>query len=218
MLHQKPGLIFKLLLFGGAAIFGSICPAHADSPKVTAVLSNSEVSIGQVVQLQIRVTGASDPAPPSEIVVDGLEIHPTGTSRNYEMHNFDISQSVTFNYTILPMKSGTFKIPSQTVRVGSTSYKTPELQLNVTGTNSATAGQGRASPNSAAAQTAGGKIAFAELIVTKKSAYVGEISPSKCASVFIRVHAVASSMAPRLPVRDLRCRSCNSPISRGSKP
>ena len=177
MLHPKPDFISKLL-FCAAAIFVSLCPAHAESSKVTAVLSNSEVSVGQVVQLQIRVTGASDPTPPAEIAVDGLEIHPTGTSRNYEMHNFDISQSVTFNYTILPVKGGTFKIPPQTVRIGSNSYRTPELQLNVVGANPGTAGPGRGgNPNAAAGQAAGGKIAFAELIVTKKSAYVGEIIP-----------------------------------------
>ena len=154
MLHPKPDFISKLL-FCAAAIFVSLCPAHAESSKVTAVLSNSEVSVGQVVQLQIRVTGASDPTPPAEIAVDGLEIHPTGTSRNYEMHNFDISQSVTFNYTILPMKGGTFKIPPQTVRtVNSQPDRTPELQLNVVGVNPGTAGPARGgNPTAAAGQT-----------------------------------------------------------------
>src|SRR3954447_17213735 len=124
MLRPNPDFIFKPL-FCAAVIFLSLRPAQAESSNVTAVLSNSEVSVGQIVQLQIRVTGATAPTPPAEIAVDGLEIHPTGTSRNYEMHNFDISQSVTFNYTVLPVKSGTFKIPPQTVRVGSNSCKTP---------------------------------------------------------------------------------------------
>src|SRR3954469_7010583 len=126
---------------------------------------------------QSRPTGPPPPTPPAEIAVDGLEIHPTGTSRNYEMHNFDISQSVTFNYTILPVKNGTFKIPPQTVRVGSNTYRTPELQLNVMAANSTTAGRGRGNQASPGGQAAGGKIAFAELIVTKKTAYVGEIIP-----------------------------------------
>ena len=59
-----------------------------------------------MVQLEIRVTGAGEASTPAEISVDGLEIHPTGTSRQFEMHNFTTSSSVTYNYTILPLKAG----------------------------------------------------------------------------------------------------------------
>jgi hypothetical protein len=153
---------------------------YADTPKVTAVLSNSSVALGQVVQLQIRIVGANEARTPQEISVDGLEIHPTGTSRQFEMRNFEMSSTVTYNYTILPMKSGTFKIPPQTIRVGSASFQTPELQLNVADSgNSAGAGntaRNRSNPANQP-QTAPGKVAFAEMIVTKKSAYVGEMVP-----------------------------------------
>ncbi len=175
MSNLKSQLPFALLL--SVFVAWLPLPAHAETPKVTAVLSNSDVSIGEVVQLQIRVTGGNGTGTPGEITVDGLEIHPTGTSRNYEMHNFDVSQSVTYNYTILPLKSGTFKIPPQTVRVGTSAFKTPELQLTVAGSNAGGTSQGRANPKSATTQASGGKVAFAELIVTKPSAYVGEMVP-----------------------------------------
>src|SRR5437870_10674096 len=105
--------------------------AFAASPSVTAVLSNSQPAIGQMVQLEIKVNGANSANVPETISIDGLEIHQTGTSRQFEMHNFDVSSSVTYNYTILPLKAGRFKIPPQTVRVGNDSLKTPELTLNV---------------------------------------------------------------------------------------
>src|SRR5436309_15546179 len=101
------------------------------SANVTAVLSNSEPQVGETVQLEIKVSGAQSANVPQEISVDGLEIHQTGTSRQFEMHNLDVSSSVTYNYTILPSRGGKFKIPSQTVRVGSESLHTPELTLNV---------------------------------------------------------------------------------------
>ena len=146
--------------------------AFADSPNVTAVLSNSEAVVGEMVQLQIKVSGAGDTKSPENISVDGLEIHATGTSRQFEMRNFTTNSSVTYNYTILPLQAGRFIIPPQTIRVGNNSLRTPELRLNVADS------PGRSARSNQNAQPASApKLVFAELIVPKKTAYVGEIVP-----------------------------------------
>ena len=79
------------------AVFAIAQIARADPPSVTAVLSNSEVTAGETVELQIKVTGPGDAQPPEEISIDGLEIHSTGTSRQFEIHNFSTNSSVTYN-------------------------------------------------------------------------------------------------------------------------
>ena len=84
-----------------------------------------------MVELQIKVSGSRDARPPEEIPVNGLEIHATGTSHQFEMRNFTTTSSITYNYTILPLKAGTFKIPPQTVRAGGTTLRTEELVLHV---------------------------------------------------------------------------------------
>jgi hypothetical protein len=147
--------------------------AHGEAPSVTAVLSNSEAAVGETVQLQIKVTG-SGAKPPTEISVDGLDIRQTGTEQRYEMNNFNVSQSVVYDYTILPTRAGTFTIPPQPVRVGNQILRTPELTLHVSDstTGSATA---RAPRSSGSVDTS--KLVFAELIVPKKTAYVGEMVP-----------------------------------------
>src|SRR5690348_802731 len=76
--------------------------ARADSPSVTAVLSNSEADVGESVQLEIRIIGGRATEVPDQIAVDGLEIQRTGTSQQYEMNNFKVTSSVTYNYTVLP--------------------------------------------------------------------------------------------------------------------
>src|SRR5437773_10902355 len=114
--------------------------ARADSPSVTAVLSNSETVVGGTLELQIKVTGPGDAQPPEEISVDGLEIHATGQSRQFEIHNFATNSSVTYNYTILPLRAGRFTIPPQTVRAGGKLLRTPELVLNVADAPGSTAG------------------------------------------------------------------------------
>ena len=162
--------------------------AFADAPSVTAVLSNSEATVGETVELQIKVTGPGDARPPEEISIDGLEIHSTGTSRQFEIHNFSTSSSVTYNYTILPLKAGRFTIPPQTVRAGGQVLRTPELLLNVADApgRPTTTRPGRSAQSQ---PTNASDLVFAELIVPKKTAYVGEIVPVQIKMGFdARVH------------------------------
>lgn len=150
--------------------------AVADSPSVTAVLSNSETGVGETVQLQIRVTGGRNAEAPNEIAIDGLEIHRTGTSQHFEMNNFNVTSSVIYNYTILPMKAGNFKIPPQTIRAAGQTLRTPELTLHVADSPNS-AGRPNQGGTNEPQRTSAGKLVFAELIVPKKSAYVGEVVP-----------------------------------------
>src|SRR5438105_94138 len=150
--------------------------ARADSPSVTAVLSNSATVVGETVELQIKVTGPGDAQPPEEISIDGLEIHATGQSRQFEMRNFSTSSSVTYTYTVLPLRAGRFTIPSQTVHAGGRVIRTPQLVLNVAdspGQPTTTRPNRGAQSQAATARD----LVFAELIVPKKTAYVGEIIP-----------------------------------------
>ena len=150
--------------------------ARADSPSVTAVLSNSETVVGETVELQIKVTGPGDAQPPEEISIDGLEIHATGQSRQFEMRNFSTSSNVTYTYTVLPLRAGRFTIPSQTVHAGGRVIRTPQLVLNVADSpgQPTTTRPNRGTQSQAAAARV---LVFAELIVPKKTAYVGEIVP-----------------------------------------
>jgi BatD DUF11 like domain len=146
--------------------------ARADEPSVTAVLTSSEASVGQAVQLQIQVKGDRNAQAPAEISVDGLEIHSTGQMQSFEMRNFNVTSSITFNYTILPLRAGGFTIPAQTLRAGNGSLRTPELTLNVTDSPNPSSRSKRAAD---AADPK--KNTFAELIVPKTTAYVGEMIP-----------------------------------------
>src|SRR5881394_628253 len=160
--------------------------ARADSPSVTAVLSNSEVVVGETVELQIKVGGPGDARPPEEISVDGLEIHATGTSRQFEIHNFATNSSVTYNYTVLPLRAGRFTIPPQKIRAGGKLLRTQELVLNVADSSGRSSG---ARPGRATQPVTASELVFAELIVPKKAAYVGEIVPVQIRMGFdARVH------------------------------
>ena len=159
-----------ILIFFIAAI------ARAAEPSVTAVLSSSETAVGQPVELQIQITGVSNPKPPSDISVDGLDIRSAGVSRQYQMQNFSVSYNFTYNYNIFPLKAGTYKIPPQSVQAGGKTFHTPELTLNVTASSSAgqaaRSGRNNANPNIDPSQ-----YGFLEMILPKSVAYVGEMVP-----------------------------------------
>src|SRR5450759_4165508 len=104
------------ILFVAIAAIAAAQFARADSPSVTAVLSSSEAVVGATVELQIKVTGQGDARKPEEIAIDGLEIHATRQSRQFEIHNFMTSSSVTYSYTLLTLRAGRFTIPPQPIR------------------------------------------------------------------------------------------------------
>ena len=159
------------------AVFGIIATvqfARADSPSVTAVLNSSEAALGETVHLEIRVAGAHGADAPENIMVDGLEIRRTGTSQRIEMNNLNLTSSVIYDYTVMPLRAGRFTIPPQTIRVGNNSLRTPALTLNVADAPGRSSG---ARPGRDAAAASASSLVFAELIVPSKTAYVGEIVP-----------------------------------------
>src|SRR5947208_10756783 len=174
------GSRFSIAVFVALVAFWETHSGSAASSGVTAVVSNSEAAVGATVQLQIRVTGARSADAPENIAVNGLEIHRTGTSQHFEMNNFNVTSSVIYDYTIMPLQAGTFIIPPQTIRVGNNSLRTPELSLNVADS------PGRSVRSSQPAQPANAtKLVFAELIVPKKTAYVREIVPGELRLGFV---------------------------------
>ncbi len=166
-------LLLALLLSGGAMQL-----ARAEAPSVTAVLTSSETEVDRPVQLQIKISGDNNATPPNDIAVDGLDIRYTGESQLVEGRNFRFTYSFVYNYTILPLKAGTFTIPPQAVRTSSGTLRTPALTLNVApnddGNTSSRRGGGGG--NGAIDQK---KIVFCQLIVPKTTAYVGEPIPAQ---------------------------------------
>src|SRR5438132_13396508 len=106
--------MFRRILFLAPLAIAAMQSSFAASPSVTVVLSNSQPAIGQMVQLEIKMNGANSANVPETISIDGLEIHKTGTWRQFDMHNFDVSSIVTYNYTILQLQAGNFKISVKT--------------------------------------------------------------------------------------------------------
>ena len=168
------------LLFAILLVFVLTKTTWADEPSVTAVLTSSETEVDRPVQLQIKVSGDNSASPPGEIAVDGLDIRYTGQSQLMEGRNFRFTYSIVYGYTILPLKAGTFTIPPQPVRTSGGTLRTPALTLNVAanddGSTTSRRGGNRGAGGNAIDEK---KIVFAELVIPKTTAYVGETIPAE---------------------------------------
>ena len=171
---NKHRLTWGLRLIALALAWFALGKSEALAASVTAVLNNSSTAVGEPVQLQIKVSGSASVKPPGAIAADGLDIRFTGQSQLLEGRNFQFSYSYIYNYTVMPLKAGTFKIPPQTIDAGGATLRTPELTLHVA--DSATA-QSPKSKSSTSSTIDPNKIAFVELTLSKTNAYVGEMIP-----------------------------------------
>jgi hypothetical protein len=138
----------------------------AAEPSISASLSESVTEVDHPVQLEIKIENARITHPPT-VSATGLSISFAGTSTRTQILNLQASSITTFTYIVTPTKEGTFEIPSIEVSAAGKVYRTSNLTLKVIHENSNNADQ---TPNS-------DKPYFAELVIPKESAYVGEEIP-----------------------------------------
>jgi hypothetical protein len=150
----------------------SLAQPDSGSPSVTAALSQTVTSVNQPVQLSIAIRPAGMITPP-KISAPGLSITYAGQSMGIQTGNGHTTTSTTLNYVVLPDHAGSFVIPPVAVELGNKRYQTDQLTLKVE----------QAASDSNQAE---GKPYFAEFIVPKDTAYVGEAIPIELRFYFDR--------------------------------
>lgn len=163
-----------------ALLLSGLSQTQAADISATATLSSQQTTVGRPVQLTLRVEGAREVGEQPEIIVDGLQVSPMGRGSQFQMFNFDVKIIVDLTYQVLPLREGTFTIPSIEVQAGKQIVKTQPLTLTVSAgaqpPTSPQQGVGQVPPDEETAE-GNSDLVFAELIVPKSSAYVGETVP-----------------------------------------
>ena len=143
-------------------------PGHAADVSVKASLSRTVTVIGEPVQLQIKVTGGKRAGDIPDVTVDGLEIRYAGTQTQRSIQlGFGANRnesSVIYTYEVTADKNGTYTIPAISLDVDGQAYRTQPAVLTV-------------QPSSADDATRPQARGLVEIIVPKKTAYVGEMLP-----------------------------------------
>jgi hypothetical protein len=214
---MKTGTV-KLFGFFSILLLGLISTGRTQ--QVEAELSQEYSGVGQPVRLNISVTGGRGAQIPQQLNIDGIDARFIGKSEQmqWQMKGGGVNSTATstFSYLIVPLRPGDFTIPPIPVTIGGKTVKTVPLTLHVMGgqgvpvrpaipvPKSQTGRQSVSPPSSAQtpprsqrSQSEERKITFGDLIIPKKTLYVGEVVP-----VELRFYFDASYPA-RLPDRPI---------------
>jgi hypothetical protein len=173
-----PGILAALLLFLAGAI-----AARADDVTVTAAVADDETQVGQPVDFTITVNGAMDANVPENINVDGLTVTYQGPAAQTSISTvfgsgFHVQRSVVETYSVVANRAGNYVIPAQQIEVNGNNYTTQAVSLKVDDDNSAAGGGGASGNNDQSTpDDAGGKLFWAEFVLPKTTAYIGEAIP-----------------------------------------
>ena len=153
-------------------LFMAVAAQAQNSVRATASLSENRAAVGDPVEYRIEVTGARTASRPSSIPVEGLSITPVGQSSTFNYNpSTGLVASVIYIYQIEAARPGTFTIPAQEFAAGGVNVRTNAVTLTVVA--SADVRDGQAERNY-----------FAELVIPKKTPFVGEAIPAEIRCYF----------------------------------
>jgi hypothetical protein len=153
---------FLRLLWLLAALLLLLPELMAKEPSVRGSLSSRTASVGEAVDYELSIEGLFDPDEAPVPQVDGLELRGTSHGSQMMIAGGSFTRTTTVTYRLVPRREGTFTIPPMEVTVEGKKLRTAAVTLKVTG--------GRQAAEA-------GDLAFAEIRLNKKSAYVGEAVP-----------------------------------------
>jgi hypothetical protein len=192
--------------------------ARADDVQVAAAVSDDGPDVGESVDYTITVNGASDASVPQNINVDGLTITYEGPSTQTQinwssgMGGPRTQTSVIHTYSVVPQRAGDFTIPAQQVQVNGQAYTTQAVSFKVGGGSaSGNGGSNNGGQGSATDQSGGGKLFYAEFVLPRSTAYIGEALP-----IEIRLYVDARVRAQLEEAPEITANGCT--VEKTTKP
>ena len=165
----------KLCKFNGVSIYkvATLClflflllnpVAQGQEISVTATVDKNRLSLEDVLQLSIVIQGTQNTTPPELPSLPDFRVVSAGTSSSTQYINTQRSVSITYNYRLTPMNTGTFVIGPTRVRANGKTYATQPITIAVQNEAQKPSNQ----------ETTGNKNAFVVTTLSSKKAYVGE--------------------------------------------
>ena len=124
----------KILLSSATIILLFSCAALVGALDLKASLEMNNVSVGEPLYLYVTFTGAQDIDRPETPLIDGLKVKYVGPAAEMSVVNGVVSQSITFNFLIIPLKPGVYDIGPFQVEHSGQVYRVNAQKLIVSGT------------------------------------------------------------------------------------
>ncbi len=161
-----PALLVLLLCVCGVQ-------AQAQGIRASAALSQSTTGISEPVKLRVVLSGTRGESQPPAFEVEGLKIRfvRNQPARSFVLgtSGFHTSVTNTFYYEVTPQRAGVFTIPALKLEVEGEQVETEPVTLTVQSDSDNPGGGGGAQKPE--------RLAWAETVLPKTTAYVGETLP-----------------------------------------
>jgi len=180
--RQPPGGAARPFLIRGLLVTLVVLlsvPLVAAEPKLTAKLDRGTISLGETATLSLIFENVFPNAAPGLPALAGLQLVGTSSSQSFSFINGERSQSITYDFTLMPGREGEFTIPRMDINVRGTTLATQPLKLKVLKAGSAI-------PNSSGENP----VPFMKLVVAKTNLYVGELLPVEIQLFALEGHIV----------------------------
>ncbi|MBF0515790.1 MAG: protein BatD [Nitrospirae bacterium] len=172
--------VYRISVVLSVLLIMSVMNAWASAVSFEIAIDKTNLSIGEGAQLSLIVNGDRGAPQPPTPQLDGFSVNYSGAATRMSIINGAASTSVTYNYFIVPMKAGEFKIGPLTHDYNGKKYTSNELTLSVTdsqsspsaGNSRAQQPQGQQPPD---AQKGINDRVFITLKPSKQAVYVNEI-------------------------------------------
>tara|TARA_B100000315_G_scaffold115297_1_gene105826 strand:- start:2831 stop:4630 length:1800 start_codon:yes stop_codon:yes gene_type:complete len=114
-------------------VFSLPVDIQAEDISIEATINTNRIELGSSLQLTVTITGTRDTVPIKLPEIDGLESRYVGPSTRISIVNGKFSSSVAYIYTLIPLKTGKFQIPSLSTTLSGKTYKTSPIDIEVNG-------------------------------------------------------------------------------------
>jgi hypothetical protein len=151
--------ITSVLLFSVLSL-SIVSQSFGQNVSVSATVNKNNLSLEDVLQLSIVIKGTQNTPPPELPSLPDFRVVSAGTSSSTQYINTQRTVSITHNYRLTPMNTGTFVIGPARVRANGKTFSTKPITIEVQKPTS----QG----------TTGNKAAFVETLLSSNKAYIGE--------------------------------------------
>lgn len=169
-------MIYRLrfLFFTLYVLFATPITLYASDIRFEATVSTSRVSLGQGLQLNLTFHGSQSVPAPDLGDIKGFQSQYTGPSTRVSFVNGKISSSVTHTYTLVPEKTGTFKIGPLSVKYKGKSYTSNPVSVEVLPRSQTQ--RGSPQRESITSEDLGDRV-FLIMEPKKRSVYMNEVIP-----------------------------------------
>ncbi len=118
--------VFLLMSF----VFISVSVAEEISFQVE--VDRNKIQLGEAIQLTLRVSGTKEVEPFKLANIEGFELtYMSGPNPQFTWVNGKSSSSVSYKYSLFPLKTGKFQIPQLTLNIKGNDYSSEPVMIEV---------------------------------------------------------------------------------------